>query len=418
MENLRYNEGNVGRWMERWGFMQPVADQLQVEGVFAKGFGILPKFVMHDPDLSLESKAIYAYLCSLAGSGHTTFPYRDTILRQLKIAKNTYYRHYNPLIEQGYIRVDRPSDKKAANIYTLVSNPKKLVEAPPPSRGEMLRYQGLKAYGYGVLPRAVMQDERLTVKAKGLYGYFCSYCGAGDCAFPRKDHILHHLGISEPTYYKALGQLKTLGYLEVVQRKEAGRFGVNDYYLCEFPGQRVEKEPYIKNCDMDGEVRKGSEKDATKGWKSDTSFCDIGKWDNKNGDAEIENSKNDDLYIITNSLNNRGSKNSLSRTDGENGKENRRQGKTEQQEWQEMLSLGKRWGRDILPEGKDGQRLLEEYFPVFAKKVQGKNIENMPAYFKAALRSYLEEQEAIKWLVENKQIERSYDLEELDNLTT
>jgi DNA-binding MarR family transcriptional regulator len=75
---------------------------------------------MHDRELSLESKAIYAYLCALAGSGDYTFPYRQTILRQLGITKNTYYRHYTPLIEQGYITVARPPDKTAANIYTLI----------------------------------------------------------------------------------------------------------------------------------------------------------------------------------------------------------------------------------------------------------------------------------------------------------
>lgn len=218
---------------------------LRLEGIYRKGYGIVPKFVMHDRALSLESKAIYAYLCALAGGGAHTFPYRATILRQVGLSKNTYYRHYNPLIEQGYLRVERPADKTAANIYTLLQNPKQLAAqpAPPAPAGARLRYRGLKAHGYGTIPRVVMCDERLSAKAKGLYAYFCSYCGAGDCAFPRKDAILYHLGISEPTYYKAYAQLRELGYLTAVQRKEGSRFGVNDYYLSDAPAPPESPDP-------------------------------------------------------------------------------------------------------------------------------------------------------------------------------
>lgn len=206
-------------------------DKLCLEGIYRQGYGLIPKFVMHDPSLTLESKAVYAYLCSLAGSGDVTFPYRETILRHTGLSKNTYYRHYGLLLEQGYLSVTRPADKTAANIYTLVQNPKKL--SIPPAKGEegRLGYRGLKALGYGSIPRAVMLDERISIKAKGLYAYFCSYCGGGDCAFPRRDDILFHLGISEPTYYKALAQLKDAGYIEIEQRKQSGRFTVNDYYL-------------------------------------------------------------------------------------------------------------------------------------------------------------------------------------------
>lgn len=217
--------------------MEPVGI-LRLDGVYKNGYGVVPKFVMHDPDLSLVAKAIYAFFCSLAGSGEQTFPYRDTVLRHLIISKNTYYSHYNQLIQHGYITVTRPPDKSAANIYTLVSNPRKFEELRAISQGTegMIRYRGLKSMGYGSIPRSVMTDTRLSVKAKGLYAYLCSYCGGGDSAYPRRDNMIFHLGISEPTYYKCYDQLLKLGYLTAVQRREGSRFGINDYYLNEFPG--------------------------------------------------------------------------------------------------------------------------------------------------------------------------------------
>jgi hypothetical protein len=46
-------------------------DELRIEGIKYKGYGVLPKYVMIDPDLTIEAKGIYAYFCSYAGSGNT-----------------------------------------------------------------------------------------------------------------------------------------------------------------------------------------------------------------------------------------------------------------------------------------------------------------------------------------------------------
>jgi hypothetical protein len=84
-----------------------LADVIRNEGIKAKGYGTVPKFVTHDLDLSIESKVIYGYFCVLAGNGETAFPSRATILRDLKLSKNGYYKHYNALIKHGYITVER-----------------------------------------------------------------------------------------------------------------------------------------------------------------------------------------------------------------------------------------------------------------------------------------------------------------------
>lgn len=201
---------------------------LRVEGINFKGFGILPKYVMLDDSLSIEAKSIYAYLCSYAGNGSTSFPSRDTILRELGIGKDAYYNHFRQLTVQGYITVRQEikSGLKGRNIYTLVSSPSKFTEDC--SKINCIRFTGLKAAGYGLIPKAIMTDPRLPLKAKGIYAYFCSFTGSGNTAFPRRDMILRHLNITEPTYYKFYKLLLELNYVTVIQRHIDGKLGVNE----------------------------------------------------------------------------------------------------------------------------------------------------------------------------------------------
>ena len=219
--------------MERNNFKKDsrtLADIIKYDGIKAKGFGTIPKFIMHDPDLTIESKTIYGYFCSICGNGETAYPSRNTILRTLKISKNAYYPHYNALIKHGYIKVSKanPSDVKSSNVYTIVTKPPKIGNA-----------SSIDAYGYGILPSAVMTDDRLDIKAKGIYCYMASYAGAGDNAHPSKDNILYHLNISEKTYYKYYNQLIQYNYLTPYQRKEKGLFGVCDYILNPMPNEVI-----------------------------------------------------------------------------------------------------------------------------------------------------------------------------------
>lgn len=219
-------------------------DQLRIEGINFKGFGIIPKHVMIDQDLTIDSKTIYAYFCSFAGNGNSAFPGRDKILIDLPMGKDRYYKHLRSLIEQGYISVSRPKNDNnllGNNIYTIISNPKKFEDSPVNTSQiaaySRIRFSGLKSCGYGIIPKAVMIDERLPVKSKGIYAYFCSFTGTGDVAFPSKENIIAHLGISEPTYYKFYKILTDLNYITAVQRHVDGKLSVNDYYLSDNPDE-------------------------------------------------------------------------------------------------------------------------------------------------------------------------------------
>lgn len=243
-----------------------ISDIIKYDGIKSKGFGTIPKFIMHDTELTLESKAIYGYFSSLCGNGTETFPARATILSALKLSKTGYYNHYNALKEQGYIEVSKadPSNIKSCNVYTIISNPKKLTEFSKTiddDRRAKLISDGIDSYGYGILPKTVMADDRLDIKAKGLYCYLASYAGAGKTVYPEKKNMLHHLQIAEGTYYKYYNQLVDLNYITPVQRKIVGRFSVCDYILNQYPDERIgaitqeqrhkkKKPPYIKNEDI------------------------------------------------------------------------------------------------------------------------------------------------------------------------
>lgn len=275
-------------------------DQLKVEGINFKGFGILPKYVMLDPDLSIEAKTIYAYFCSFAGNGSATFPGRDKILSDLPMSKDAYYKHFRQLTDQGYITVEQQGGNSGAiygkNIYTLVSNPKKFSEKLEDTKHGLaysrIRFSGLKAAGFGMIPKAVMIDPRLPVKAKGVYAYFCSFTGSGNNAFPKKEKILFHLGIAEKTYYKFYKLLTELNYITAVQRHIDGRLQVNDYYLNDTPNAANAQKKTVFSCSTQDSKKQDTELKIQDGKKQDTQIQDSKKQDtNKNN-----SNKNNVLY--------------------------------------------------------------------------------------------------------------------------
>ena len=149
------------------------ADMLKLEGIRSKGYGIVPKAVMTDPAISYTAKAIYAYLCSLAGQDRTAFPTRETITRQLGMNKDTFYKHLNALTEAGYIVVSKKVEAGsgtpfAHNVYTLADDPKGWTPADITSAGEgnsLLVTSGILSAGYGLIPRLPMRDSRLKIRA-------------------------------------------------------------------------------------------------------------------------------------------------------------------------------------------------------------------------------------------------------------
>lgn len=92
--------------------------------IFENGYGTVAKKVMQDINLTIEAKAIYAYLCTYMGAGNTAFPSVSKMCYDLQIYKDRFYKHFNLLIDNNYIKKSRAhyttNGKFANNVYTLV----------------------------------------------------------------------------------------------------------------------------------------------------------------------------------------------------------------------------------------------------------------------------------------------------------
>lgn len=102
---------------------------------------------------------------------------------------------------------------------------------------DVLRVQGINSMGFGNVSKLVMKDRCLTVEAKAIYSYFCSYAGAGDTAFPSVKTIREDLGMGEERYYFHFLHLKAYGYIEVTERIDPNtkKFKSNLYTLATNP---------------------------------------------------------------------------------------------------------------------------------------------------------------------------------------
>ncbi|MCT4564984.1 MAG: helix-turn-helix domain-containing protein [Maledivibacter sp.] len=111
----------------------------------------------------------------------------------------------------------------------------------------VLKIEGVKAKGFGIIPKIAMQDTRLTIEAKAIYSYFCSYAGAGTTAFPSVKKIISDLKISKDRYYKHFDLLKKYGYIKTEQKNTQGKFNQNIYILVEKPVEVTEEKTSPQN---------------------------------------------------------------------------------------------------------------------------------------------------------------------------
>jgi len=89
-------------------------------------FGVLPKMPMKDHDLSIQSKAIFAYLCAYAGNDGQAFPSTSLMQYELNVSKNTLFKYLKELKDSGYVTVKKHRteyNKFQNNVYVLNDEP-------------------------------------------------------------------------------------------------------------------------------------------------------------------------------------------------------------------------------------------------------------------------------------------------------
>lgn len=112
---------------------------------------------------------------------------------------------------------------------------------------DILRIDGIFKLGSGPLPRFAMCDTDLSIDAKAIYSYLCSYAGSGNTQFPSRETILADLDIGKDRYYNAYNQLIDNEYIRVEQSRvelsdnnDLQGYGRNIYTINNYPKKYVE----------------------------------------------------------------------------------------------------------------------------------------------------------------------------------
>lgn len=114
---------------------------LKLDSLLSMGYGIIPKKAMRDKRLTPEAKAIYAYLCSFAGSGNTAFPSVDLMCAEIGMSEDRFYRHRKLLVQCGYIafkQIRGGRGKTGSNVYTILQSQEEIRDsqnAVPQNKG-------------------------------------------------------------------------------------------------------------------------------------------------------------------------------------------------------------------------------------------------------------------------------------------
>ncbi len=86
--------------------------------------------------------------------------------------------------------------------------------------------------GYGTVTKEAMQDRNLTIEAKAIYAYLCSYAGGKDEAYPGINKICYDLGINVKRFRKHMQLLIDNDYITIDKyRYTNGKYASNHYYI-------------------------------------------------------------------------------------------------------------------------------------------------------------------------------------------
>lgn len=211
------------------------------EGIMAQGYGQVPKMLVLDKSLPLESKALYGYLACHTGNGrNTAFPSIDTITFDMAMNRATVRKYMSQLVDTGYITVRQQNNSDtrgfSRNEYTLLIFPDKYreIEGRTPSEQKRLdlikKAEDIFQGGYGNVARSVMKNPDLDCCAKALYVYYSAFSYDGSI-LPNKKRIAKELLISRDRLARSINALEEAGLIISVSATE--RFKETAYILSQ-----------------------------------------------------------------------------------------------------------------------------------------------------------------------------------------
>lgn len=214
----------------------------KLEGVFAQGYGVVPKRIMLRTDLTPEAKALYAYYCILSSNngGYQTAPREEMILRTVGMSHTRFIKHRKTLSDAGLIAFSQARKPAGAgkqlfeaSRFLIVKAPDALSE-PIQSLPEYAAIQeGVFADGFGLVPRAMFFDRLLSVEAKAAYTYLCVFANAstrGERAATPCAKLLNDTLMSRKRVQHAMTELINAGYIRR-ERLHNGAFAGMVYIL-------------------------------------------------------------------------------------------------------------------------------------------------------------------------------------------
>lgn len=217
------------------------------EGIFAQGFGFLAKYPMIDPDLPIESKSLYALICSYidqTGSSRT-FLTVVKICDFLQIAPHSFYKYLEKLVTNGYITISKRTSSVSnfpINEYFVQPFPPKFRANRPDGKHKKEYKQirdakSIRAAGYGLIPKLPLLVPNVGIKAKGLYAYLVTYLDRDShTVWPSQQQIMTDLNVSAPVLRAAFKELVSASLLlKGSQFREGGKFSSQPYKIATDP---------------------------------------------------------------------------------------------------------------------------------------------------------------------------------------
>lgn len=67
------------------------------------GYGVVYQDVTRNSNLSAAAKGLYAYLSAFCGASDECYPSVETIIKEMGMARDTFYRHINALVAAGVV---------------------------------------------------------------------------------------------------------------------------------------------------------------------------------------------------------------------------------------------------------------------------------------------------------------------------
>lgn len=95
--------------------------ELDPNSILKNGYGLISQEIMRNKNISIQAKAIYSYLCSMAGNDGIAYPTQTLMMDELSMNKSTFNKYLKEILSSGYLKVTqtRKNGKAYKNVYTI-----------------------------------------------------------------------------------------------------------------------------------------------------------------------------------------------------------------------------------------------------------------------------------------------------------